>query len=1028
MTLSIAEAMQQAHEAMNRGDFQSASQTGSTLVRQFPSYARAHGLLGEAYREQGKLREARESFAASLARYQRAPGTYLGLGLIAEDEGTPEHALAFCQVAWELAPEQRQLREPLSRVAMRRYGSDGDLQLSHAALAQMHANASRLRRAVDEYRRALAALPERVDLKLGMAECLWRMGHDAEALRLAREVLEQFPESSAALVMAADIDHRAGNTASADGLLRQLRAVDPDGSIVNDMLATNPRANRAYLEVATAAIPELSDVAVSAPVERPRIAPAPDFDYRPSRAEIPAASIEELEPINFEEFGGEAAALNDGTEAAEAFDFASLGVEGDLTPISIEELGGLPEGFQPISPEEFGGVAADLPSIDTRDLDLDFEIEGLESLNPVQNSTDSAAVDELLALEPIADTGSEAAPFDAGELDFEDFSEDAPATAEAAPQAEAGLDLFEAGSLDFEDFTDTSDLEPFDAGLLAIDDSSAVDEVISATPAAAFDQLDDWELTETSGEPEDALASLAASLQGDVADALTRAGEVVNRDEDVDDSRPPTVAPGGYTTMLQSLGDSGLAPFDPRAREAGSDEEAMPSMEMDDQLLEQSRPPAQPDTADRLTADWDSIDDEILRAMPEGYQPGYTEELRSLDDIGLAPFEIEEQDGDLQGIAPFNPFATDATASPFLQPSVADAEARQEPPATASVEQHEDDDLLGGLEPFSFEEFDSPGAAPASDEQRPPWEMGGSAIPSDEDLDTLLAFEDDLPEAVDVVTSEGYAGVMEDTSPPATAPEQPHDSGEVSAIEREIEADWTRMTADVADERALEPFEQSLAVTRDLSSAAATDESEDTTAADDGESSTVPTSELPGSLRPGTEVFSRAREAKQELVAEGVIGGNRELFVDLATDDLTRAQDIIATRVLERPEHELFRAGDDDHGAIGVGFDSSRDVATLRAEIEINPGNDDLHWYLAEALREQGAMADAYAEYRWLIRNAPQRHDAVLEALLECVDRDLSADLAHRLLGDIYRRRGDVARASSHAALSLQKHRRGVRR
>jgi hypothetical protein len=33
-------------------------------------------------------------------------------------------------------------------------------------------------------------------------------------------------------------------------------------------------------------------------------------------------------------------------------------------------------------------------------------------------------------------------------------------------------------------------------------------------------------------------------------------------------------------------------------------------------------------------------------------------------------------------------------------------------------------------------------------------------------------------------------------------------------------------------------------------------------------------------------------------------------------------------------------------------------------------------------------------------------------------------ETAHRLLGDIYRRRGDVTRASNHAALALQVRRR----
>jgi hypothetical protein len=51
----------------------------------------------------------------------------------------------------------------------------------------------------------------------------------------------------------------------------------------------------------------------------------------------------------------------------------------------------------------------------------------------------------------------------------------------------------------------------------------------------------------------------------------------------------------------------------------------------------------------------------------------------------------------------------------------------------------------------------------------------------------------------------------------------------------------------------------------------------------------------------------------------------------------------------------------------------------------------------------------------------------VLRALTECVEHSQQPDMAHRLLADIYRRRGDVARASNHAALALQQRQRDTR-
>ncbi|HUG14048.1 MAG TPA: tetratricopeptide repeat protein [Thermomicrobiales bacterium] len=941
MTLSIAEVMRQAQEEMNGGDFRAASQTCAQLIRQFPGYARAHGMLGEAFREQGQLAGAQRAFAESLARHQRAPGAYLGLGLIAEDQGSTEQALAYCQVAWELAPDQRQLREPLARVAMRRYGADGDLQLSHAALAQMHANASRLRRAVDAFRRALADLPNRVDLKLGMAECLWRMGHDAEAARLAHEALEQFPESAAALAIAADVERRSGSAGRADDLLRQLRAVDPDGVIVASMLATNPRADRGYLELPLDAMPGFGDEVADTPVERLRIAPAPDFEYLPARAELPAASIEELEPISVEEFGGESDALQAAESAPDAFSFDSLGIEGELTPISIEELGGLPEGFQPISPEEFGGMQTDLPATERGD-----------------------------------------APPD-------------PAADERAPQP-------------------VDEALPFDEASLGFEQASGVDQVVSTRPVT--DALG-RQATDAPSEPADDLASLAAAIEGDVADALSRADGDAPRQDDIDDSRPPATTPGGYTTVLQSLGDEGFAPFDPRARAAAEAGEAMPSLEMDDQLLEQSRPPSETDDATRITADWDSIDDEILRAMPEGYQPGYTAELRSLDDIGLAPFEIEEQGGEREGIAPFDLFDDEAdeadesdsfdAASPAAAHDDALSAANDEPGQAGP-----DDDQLGGLEPFAFEEFDSADAAPGTGQRHTAWDSSVSAIPSDDDLDTLLAFEDD-PEV--------------DIAPAAEAVDAPGVEDRTTPEPR-IEDELSRVTPGL-DVDKLDPIiEHSIAVTRVLGGEPATSDAQHEAPEAAAEASSAPTSRLTDSLRPGTEVFHRARQIKQGLVSGGVIIGDRELSQEVATDELAQARDSAPADWQDDEAAGAVDAGvDADEDDRIVEFDSALDVSTLRAALELTPDDDQMRWWLAEALREQGELSDAFAEYRWLIRHAPSRHDALLQALNECVDREQSPEMAHRLLGDIYRRHGDTSRASAHAALALQRHKRGVR-
>ena len=50
--------------------------------------------------------------------------------------------------------------------------------------------------------------------------------------------------------------------------------------------------------------------------------------------------------------------------------------------------------------------------------------------------------------------------------------------------------------------------------------------------------------------------------------------------------------------------------------------------------------------------------------------------------------------------------------------------------------------------------------------------------------------------------------------------------------------------------------------------------------------------------------------------------------------------------------------------------------------------------------------------------------EQVTGALLACVERQQEPELAHRLLSDAYRRRGDNAKASSHAAQAMAERRK----
>lgn len=1023
MSIAISDALQQAQQDIEGGDYRSAIQTCNQLVNQFPDYAAAYRVLGEAYLEQGQPAEAEQAFAQALLRDPRQAWAYHGLGLIAEEQNVLENALAFCQVAWELAPNHARLRDPVLRIATRRFGTEGQAQLTSAALAQIYSNTSRLQRAATEYRAALAELPDRVDLKLGLAETLWQLGADEEAADLVREVLEENPIAIQALVILADIEGRAGNDSESADLRGRIRAIDPDGSIAATMLARNERADHELLLLSPDAMPVMDEKAEAVVAERPHIAPAPDFSYQPSSADQPVQDIEDLEPISAEEFG---------TDAPLA----------DMDTVEPELVA-----------SDTAGVQDDAPSIYRDDDDVAFS--GLE-----QELAAEELVQEFAAVDEPVDDDFEALLAEFGDVEpmgIEEFGaepEDLERLAAAESDLLAGDDLF-------------SDLAaPFPSDGDADDHVRTLTSALEDDVAEVLDRTGEFQTVDAAAEETGLQEETEVEAEPDVDLEVAATSEP--------EQEPDPLSGTGYTTVLHELDDAGLTPFDPLSR---PDPQDMPSdsLAAEDIHGDDAGDSAVTDELAKLTQDWDSIDDEIARAVP--LTTGHTDQLRAADDLGIDPFDFEIED-DTSRLPAYRPFGEDDDELPELeaeetgdvdstlqaetepagaeeQPLETDltaAETEAEVEDSAFIEEAQEaeaatepedvpveetaEDLLADLEPFSLEEIeDDEGESTPFAFGSLPWETTstGSAVPSDEDLDLLLGPDD--------------AAQQPEPDVPSIEPDWPTRALDTSETESHDQVDWMTAIQDPVDATAADDtgseaeqpaedlttawdipsdWDASLAVTRhiggdsdDIAEQVAEAEAD---AQPDTEWTEPQTSGLggvdPDQLVADYDLFDRTRSAKTDLISQGAISGDRSFELQDAEPELLaeaeeteQASTWAEEAVVEEEEFE-FSTG------------ATRDVNTLRASLEAAPDDDELHWWLAEALREEGDIEEAYVEYRWLIRNAGHRADDVIDALSACIEQEQYAEMGHRLLADIYRRRGAVSLASQHAASAMAVRRR----
>jgi tetratricopeptide (TPR) repeat protein len=681
----LTQAVNQAEEAIESGNYGGAIETCQRILGQFPEFAGAHRIMGEAYAEQGELEAAREAFHRTLERDPQSIQAHLGLGMLAEDANDRETALAYFQVAWEIDPRRRDLREHVSRISQQLYGADGRLYLTRAALASLHFHAGRWDRAVTESAQVLQEYSTRVDVQVRLAEALWRRGDDEEAREVCKSILRALPSAVVPLLVLADIHRHEGDSAGAAGFLKQARDIDPDGVRAADLIMVGLDDQADFLSVDD--IPVIDDQIVH---EEPAwYAPAPDF-----------SASEEDESS----FADDAALMEDVEVSASVDDMP-------------EQPETVPENVQPFRWEDVGDEdleASDLESGELQaDSPSDFSLPTDEELDQARPADQRPAgftgmLDSLDSegMQPFDPSGG-AAQESQSTHDWDDIS---LPTDEELEQARPKTDDL-GGHTSMLDELDFEGMQPFDP---FADESPDQHEPAAPPPVER----------EASNESHDDSFREAEEIAG--ADEFANGEMTLPTDEELEQARPGDERPAGFTGMLDSLDSEGMQPFDatdssemlPQSRDdlmefettdipgAGEPVPDVPAEEQTDE--------APVDGASDLTdlgedspfeLDWSDIDSEIEEAIPGELPRGYTDELRDLDGVGLEPFAFEEPQG-------------------------ADREepSGDEPPAQDGMNELDLDQLAAGWEPKT----EIPDDDPASDQ---------------EELDSIgVVFEaDDLP-------------------------------------------------------------------------------------------------------------------------------------------------------------------------------------------------------------------------------------------------------------------------------------------
>ncbi len=243
----LRELLEIAQTALEEGRHQEATVACRHVLRDYPDSVTAMRLLGESYLEAGRANEAVRAFEKVLGIDPFNVLARVGLGVLAEDRGEDERAIAQFRLAWEVAPTLPQLRSELVRLYRKRYGVGGRLRMTRVALANLHAHNEDLPRAIRQFQLLHTEEPARPDVTIGLAEALWRHGDRDDAATFCQQLLAERPRLVRPLLILAAIHGDGGLSvelpaAEADGLLTMARTFDPDAVLARDLLALQPSA------------------------------------------------------------------------------------------------------------------------------------------------------------------------------------------------------------------------------------------------------------------------------------------------------------------------------------------------------------------------------------------------------------------------------------------------------------------------------------------------------------------------------------------------------------------------------------------------------------------------------------------------------------------------------------------------------------------------------------------------------------------------------------------------------------------
>ena len=213
------------------------------ILQYFPKNLESYRLLGKTLLEKARYDEAGQVFPRILSADPSDFVAHVGLSTIYENKNEIRRALWHMERAFEQMPNQSAIGDEIRRL----YELMGKIppqkiKMTRGALAKQYASNGMYDQALSEVRQALQENPQRLDLKILLAETLWQANYPVEAGEMALEVLQSLPDSLAANILMAKLWLVSQRPDDAKPFLKHVEDLAPYESLKLIYQANNQKA------------------------------------------------------------------------------------------------------------------------------------------------------------------------------------------------------------------------------------------------------------------------------------------------------------------------------------------------------------------------------------------------------------------------------------------------------------------------------------------------------------------------------------------------------------------------------------------------------------------------------------------------------------------------------------------------------------------------------------------------------------------------------------------------------------------